>query len=74
MYVHVIIAGYFSRGVIIYTDSISLAPRWPNVDPIGSTLGQPGPNVTCYLGKQAFLKRFEGWICMISYMIYSHHA
>ena len=29
---------------------ISLVPRWPNVDPVGSTLGQRGPNVPCYLG------------------------
>ena len=28
----------------------TLAPRWPNVDPVGSTLGQRGPNVPCYLG------------------------
>ena len=27
-----------------------LAARWPNVDPVGSTLGQRGPNVPCYLG------------------------
>ena len=27
----------------------SLAPRWANVDPVGSTLGQRGPNVSCYL-------------------------
>ena len=26
-----------------------LAPRWPNVDPVGSPLGQRGPNVPCYL-------------------------
>ena len=31
---------------------ISLAPRWPNVDPVGSTLGQHGPNVPCYLGSE----------------------
>ena len=24
--------------------------RWPNVDPVGSTLGQRGPNVPCYMG------------------------
>ena len=29
----------------------SLAQRWPNVDSIGSTLGQRGPNVPCYLGR-----------------------
>ena len=28
----------------------SLAPCWPNVDPVGSTLGQRGPNVPCYWG------------------------
>ena len=27
----------------------SLAPRGPNVDPVGSTLSQRGPNVHCYL-------------------------
>ena len=27
-----------------------LTPRWPNVDPVGSTLGQLGPNMPCYLG------------------------
>ena len=27
----------------------SLAPRWPNVDPVGYTLGQRGLNVLCYL-------------------------
>ena len=29
---------------------ITLAPRWPNVDPVGSTLDQRGLNVPCYLG------------------------
>ena len=28
----------------------SLAPCWPNVDPIGPTLAQHGPNMPCYLG------------------------
>ena len=28
----------------------SLAQRWPNVDPVGSTLSQRGPSVPCYLG------------------------
>ena len=28
---------------------ISLVPRWPNVDPVGSTLDQRGPKVPCYL-------------------------
>ena len=28
----------------------SLAPRWPNVDPVGSTLGQLRPNMAYYLG------------------------
>ena len=28
----------------------SLAPCWPNEDPVGSTLGQCGRNVPCYLG------------------------
>ena len=29
----------------------SLAPYWLNVDHVGSTLGQRGPNVPCYLGR-----------------------
>ena len=33
----------------------SLTPRWPNVDPVDSTLGQRGNNVPFDLGKYTSL-------------------
>ena len=38
-------------GVSIPRQQTSLAPRWPDVDPVGSTLDQRGPNVPCYLSR-----------------------
>ena len=34
---------------------ILLAPCWPNVDPVGSTLCQRRPNVPCYLGWYSYI-------------------
>ena len=38
----------------IHTPIANLTQRWPNVDPVGSTLAQRGPNVPCSLGTSRF--------------------